>query len=50
LFKTAKNNFVELSKNLGTSPKTILLDRQNDYVGNSNVMNNAAKSFDIQPV
>jgi len=48
-FKTANNNFVELSKNLDASLKTILLDRQNNYVGNSNVMNNAAKSFDIQP-
>jgi len=30
-----------------TDLKTILLDYQNNYVGNSNMMSNVAKNFDI---
>jgi len=30
-----------------TDLKIILLDHQNNYVGNSSIMSNAAKSFDI---
>jgi len=42
-----KNEFAEVSKNLGTNLKIILLDHQNNCVGNSSMMSNSTKSFDI---
>jgi len=44
-----KNNFAKISKNLNryTVLNIILLDHQNSYVENSNMMCNAAKSSDI---
>jgi len=38
-----KNYFAEISKNLDTDLKIILLNHQNNYVGNLRVMSNAAK-------
>ena len=42
-------NFTEILKNLviDLDLKIISLDSQNNYVGNSNMMSNAAKYFDI---
>jgi len=44
-----KNDFVEESKILvrHTDLKIIMLAHQNNYVGNSSMMNNTAKSFDV---
>jgi len=42
-----KNNFIEISKNLNTDLKIILLNYQNNYVGILNMMSNAARNFDI---
>jgi len=39
-----KNNFAKISKNLDTDLKIILLAHQNNYIGNSSIMSNAAKS------
>jgi len=46
-----KNDFVDGSKILlNTDLKIILLDHQNIFIGILKLMNNAAKSFDIQLV
>jgi len=36
-----------LSTDLDTDMKIILLDHQNNYIGNSRMMSDAAKNFDI---
>jgi len=46
-----KNDFVKISKNLAryiqVNLKIILLNHQNNYVGNANMMSNVANNFDI---
>jgi len=46
-----KNDFVKVSKNLAryiqVNLKIILLNHQNNYVGNANMMSNVANNFDI---
>jgi len=42
-----KNGFAEVSKNLGTDPKIILLEHENNSVERFNVGDNAVKSFNI---
>jgi len=38
VFLHGKNDFAEISKNLATDLKIILLDQQNNHVGNSGMM------------
>jgi len=43
---TEKTIFTKILKNVDTNLKIIILLDQNDYVGNSSIMNNTAKHFD----
>lgn len=48
-FLFGRNHFAEVSKKLGRyiNLKIISLDHKSSYVGNSSMMNNTAKDFDI---
>ena len=46
--KNKKNDFVEISKSLDRYRfESNFVEYQNNYVGNSSMMNNASKNFDI---